>query len=170
MKTKQNKKRVLLDVDNRNSHGSVKKDPLSGKETLDLFILLSRTSDITRKVRQKELAPYGLNRVQAGALQVIHNYGKVRSNDIAREMLRERHSVHELLRRMEKVELIRGTGDVLRKNGIAFELTEKGSKAYLHITERELEHKIFSSLSKKQRAQLKTYLRILYDTALKILE
>ena len=156
-------------ITNKQSPSS-NEESLSAKETLDLLILIGWTADIIRKVRQKELVPFGVNRVQAGVLQVIHNCGgKAKSNDIGRQILRERHSAHELLRRMEKIGLIKGMGDPSRKNGITFELTKKGYEAYRSITKRHLEHKIFSSVSKIQREELMRSLRTLYNEASEIL-
>jgi DNA-binding MarR family transcriptional regulator len=170
MKMKKNEKNVSAEQESQGSR-KYSKDALSEKETLDLMILMGWTSDIIHKVRQKELSPYGLNRVQAGVLQVIHsNDGKARSNEIPRRMLRERHSVHELLRRMEKLGLIKGIDDARRKNGISFELTSKGRDAYRHVVKRPSQHKIFSRLSRKQREELMASLRALYDAASDILE
>jgi len=167
MKIKENTKNTL------SGHGDKEhiKDSLSDKETLDLLMLIRWTSDIMHKVRQKELAPFGLNRFQAAVLQVVYDHGgKAKSNEIARQILRERHSAHELLRRMEKQGLIKGIDDVRRKNGVSFELTAKGLAAYRQVVKRRIEHKIFSSLSKKQRDQLTISLRTLYSAASEILQ
>jgi len=169
-KKKKNKNNILAEQEGQSFRKRFE-DALSQKETLDLMILLGWTADSSRKVRQKELAPYGLNRVQAGVLQVIHNNnGKARSNEIARQILRERHSVHELLRRMEKQGLIKGIDDIRRKNGVSFELTSKGREACRHVIKRPLQQKIFSCLTKKEREQLAKYLHALYTAASNILE
>ncbi len=147
------------------------KEPVSDKETLDILVLVRQTADIIHKIRQRELAPLGLNRFQAAVLQVIYDRGgKAKSNEIARQILRERHSAHELLRRMEKQDLIKAIDDVRRKNGVSFELTAKGLRAYRQVVKRRIEHKIFSSLSKTQRAQLTTSLRTLYSAASEVLQ
>jgi DNA-binding MarR family transcriptional regulator len=149
---------------------STKGSPAAG-ETLDLLILIGWTRDIIRKVRQKELAPYGLNPDKAAVLQVIQNLGgRAKANDIARQILRQRHSAHELLRRMEKSGLLKETDDIHRKNGVVFELTDKGREAYNHVVKRPLQHKIFSSLSNKERDELVASLRIIYDRARKIVD
>jgi DNA-binding MarR family transcriptional regulator len=147
------------------------KDSPAARETLDLLILIGWTRDMIRKVRQKELAPYGLNPDKAAVLQVIQNLGgSAKANDIAREILRERHSAHELLRRMEKSGLLKETGDIHRKNGVVFELTNKGREAYHHVVKRPLQHKIFSSLSNEQREELVASLHTIYDRARKIVD
>ena len=149
---------------------STKGSPAAGK-TLDLLVIIGWTRDIIRKVRQKELAPYGLNPDKAAVLQVIQNLGgSAKANDIARQILRQRHSAHELLRRMEKSGLLKETGDIHRKNGVVFELTDKGREAYNHVVKRPLQHKIFSSLSNEQREELVASLRTIYDRARKTLE
>jgi DNA-binding MarR family transcriptional regulator len=154
---------------NQHARKSTKNSP-AARETLDLLILIGWTRDIIRKARQKELAPYGLNPDKAAVLQVIQNLGgSAKANDIARQILRQRHSAHELLRRMEKSELLKETGDIHRKNGVVFELTDKGREAYNHVVKRPLQHKIFSSLSNKQREELAASLRAIYDSACKII-
>ena len=157
---------------NTNQHARKStKDSPAARETLDLLVLIGWTRDIIRKVRQKELAPYGLNPDKAAVLQVIQNLGgSAKANDIARQMLRQPHSSHELLRRMEKSGLLKETGDVHRKNGVVFELTDKGREAYNHVVKRPLQHKIFSSLSNGQREELAASLRIVYNRARKIVD
>jgi DNA-binding MarR family transcriptional regulator len=159
-------------MSNKNQHTrkSTKDSPVA-REILDLLVLIGWTRDIIRKVRQKELAPYGLNPDKAAVLQVIQNLGgSAKANDIARQILRQRHSAHELLRRMEKSGLLKGTGDIHRKNGVVFELTDKGREAYNHVVKRPLQYKIFSSLSNEQREELAASLRTIYDRAGKIVD
>jgi DNA-binding MarR family transcriptional regulator len=157
---------------NTNQHARKStKDSPAAREILDLLILIGWTRDIIRKVRQKELAPYGLNPDKAAVLQVIQNIGgSAKANDIARQILRQRHSAHELLRRMERSGLLKETGDIHRKNGVVFELTDKGREAYNHVVKRPLQHKIFSSLSNEQREELVASLHIIYDRARKIVD
>jgi DNA-binding MarR family transcriptional regulator len=165
MNRKEKAKPTLIKNTNQHARKSTKDSP-ADRETLDLLILIGWTRDIIRKVRQKELAPYGLNPDKAAVLQVIQNLGgSARPSEIAPKILRERHSVHELLRRMEKARLLKKTNSTRRKNGIVFELTEKGREAHGHVSKRKLVHKIFSSLSKDDRKHLIASLRILFDTA-----
>ena len=160
----------LMANTNQHARKSTKDSP-AARETLDLLVLIGWTRDIIRKVRQKELAPYGLNPDKAAVLQVIQNLGgSAKANDIARQILRQRHSAHELLRRMEKSGLLKETGDIHRKNGVVFELTDKGREAYNHVAKRPLQHKIFSSLSNEQREELAASLRTIYDRAGKIVD
>jgi DNA-binding MarR family transcriptional regulator len=158
----------LMTNTNQHARKSTKDSP-AAREILDLLILIGWTRDIIRKVRQKELAPYGLNPDKAAVLQVIQNIGGS-ANDIARQILRQRHSAHELLRRMERSGLLKETGDIHRKNGVVFELTDKGREAYNHVVKRPLQHKIFSSLSNEQREDLVASLHIIYDRARKIVD
>jgi DNA-binding MarR family transcriptional regulator len=160
----------LMTNTNQHARKSTKDSP-AAREILDLLILIGWTRDIIRKVRQKELAPYGLNPDKAAVLQVIQNIGgSAKANDIARQILRQRHSAHELLRRMERSGLLKETGDIHRKNGVVFELTDKGREAYNHVVKRPLQHKIFSSLSNEQREDLVASLHIIYDRARKIVD
>jgi len=158
----------LMSNKNQHTRKSTKDSP-AAREILDLLVLIGWTRDIIRRVRQKELAPYGLNTDKAAVLQVIQNLGgSAKANDIARQMLRQPHSSHELLRRMEKSGLLEETGDIHRKNGVVFELTDKGREAYNHVGKRPLQHKIFSSLSNEQREDLVASLRTIYNRAREI--
>ena len=52
-------------------------------------------------------------------------------------LLRECHSVHEILKRMEKDGLLKKINDPHRKNGVMVELTEKGFKTYQLLEKRK---------------------------------
>jgi DNA-binding MarR family transcriptional regulator len=167
MNRKEKAKPTLINNTSQHARRSAKDSP-AARETLDLLVLIGWTRDILRKARQKELSPYGINPDKASVLQVIHDLGgSARPSEISPKILRERHSVHELLRRMAKARLLKKTNSPSRKNGIVFELTEKGREAHDHVNKRQLIHKIFSSLSKDERKQLIGSLRILFDTAYK---
>jgi len=136
------------------------------EEIQDLLRLLGWARDKVRRVRERELTRYGLNPDKGAVLIVIQNLGgSARTDDIARQIIRERHSVHELLRRMEKSGLLREIEGEHRKNGIRFELTEKGRAAYRLVVKRPLQLRIFSVLPRKERQRLRDSLYALYSEA-----
>ena len=73
--------------------------------------------------------------------------------EIARDLFRELHSVTELLKRMEKDDLIvrlKGTG----RSKVEVELSEKGLEIFNQSLHNETDRRIFSVLTAKEREQL----------------
>ena len=134
----------------------------------DLWVLLRRTSHVIWKVRERELAQYGIAATQAGVLHIVQAIGrKATPAEISRRLLREPHSVSGLLARMEREGLIRKVKDLNRKNLVRVELTKKGRQAYNQSTKRESIRSIMSSLSDQEQQQLVSYLRTLCARTLK---
>jgi DNA-binding MarR family transcriptional regulator len=147
--------------------GVMKDFPPAG-EIHDLWQLLGRTRDSMHKARQRELDQYGITTRQAAVLHFVHDLGGVaKPTEISRWLLRERHSIHELLKRMEKAGLVRNVGDPKRKNGLRVMLTDRGRKAYYQSSKREVISKIMSSLHREQRDKLRSCLQVLLDRSLK---
>lgn len=148
--------------------GGIMKDFPSASEIHDLWQLLGRARDSMHKARQRELDQYGITTRQAAVLHFVHDLGGVaKPTEISRWLLRERHSIHELLKRMEKAGLVRNVNDPKRKNGMRVVLTDRGRKAYYQSSKREVISNIMSSLSIEQRDKLRSYLQALLDRSLK---
>lgn len=125
------------------------------------------------KARSKELRSLGLRITpeQAAVLFVVKATGpKVTPAEISRWLLREPHTVSSLLDRMEKAGLLRKVRDLERKNMVRVVLTRKGQQVYLKSSKREVYHRVMSSLSKKERQQLGSYLIILLDKVMREFE
>ena len=135
---------------------------------IELYILMGQTLDLIRKSREKELVGSGITSTQAAAITAINEMGGVTSSEqISRRTMRERNTIHELLGRMEKVGLVEKLNVYKRKNRVKVALTNKGREASDLVNERKSIRKIMASLSDEQRHQLETYLKILFDAALK---
>jgi DNA-binding MarR family transcriptional regulator len=137
------------------------------EECYKLWILLAQTREAMLKARTKELSQYGITPRQSAVLHVIKAIGdKATPSEISRWLFREPHTVASILNTMEKRGLIKRTKDLERKNMIRVSITEKGEQAYSYCSKRESPCKLFSALSREQRSQLETCLRILRKVSL----
>ena len=139
----------------------------SFKETFDTFRLIGMTTDLFRRARQRELLQYGTNPHQMAVMQILFKLGgSATTAEISSQLLRERHSVHELLMRMVRAGLLRKINDSNRKNGVKVEFTEKGLKAYHQARDMKDFQNLLSTLNKKQRKQLRTYIKALFKASM----
>jgi len=137
-------------------------------EDYNLWVLLHQTTDAVLRARQKELDRFGISFIEVGVLVVIQAIGeKATPSEISRLIFREPHSVSALLNRMEKRGLLRKTQDLDRKNLVRVSITDKGRQAYDKSTRRKSIYKIISSLSEKERQQLRSCLEKLQNKAFK---
>ena len=136
-------------------------------EVYELNWLFGRTRDAIQKVRERELAKYGLSISQAALLFILAVYDEpLTPAKLARFFIREDHSVSSILKRMEAKGLVRRTKDLGKKNLVRILVTDKGREAYALSTHRESYHAIYSNLTDEQNKQLTSILKILLDTAL----
>jgi len=134
----------------------------------ELWVLLTQAREAMYKARQHELRRYNLSPRQSAVLFIIRAIGdKVTPAEISRWLLRESHSVSEIISRMEKQGLLKKARDLDRKNLVRIELTKKGSEAYNQAIKRESIHKIMPALSDEERRQFSSTLRTIRDRALK---
>lgn len=134
----------------------------------ELWVLLTQAREAMYKARQHELRRYNLSPRQSAVLFIIRAIGdKVTPAEISRWLLRESHSVSEIISRMEKQGLLKKARDLDRKNLVRIELTEKGSEAYNQAIKRESIHKIMPALSDEERRQFSSTLKTIRDRALK---
>ena len=133
-----------------------------------LWMLIVQTRDSIRKARQKELDRYSISGRQSGVLSAIHSIGpKATPAKISRWVLREPHTVSEILSRMEKRGLVTKVRDLDRKNQIRIQLTDKGRQAYRQASKRSSIASIMACLSDEEREQLVASLDKLRSEALK---
>ncbi len=132
-----------------------------------LFVLLRQTTDAIFRGREKELKEYGITPEQAAALIGIQALGdEATAAEISRWLYREANSITILLRRMEKLGLIKKSRDLNRKNVIRISLTPRGLEAYRYATKLDSVRNIILALPKKKRQQLWSSLEILRNQAL----
>ena len=133
-----------------------------------LWVLLAQAREAMYKARQHELRRYNLSPRQSAVLFIIRAIGdKVTPAKISRWLLREPHSVSEIINRMEKQGLVKKVRDLDRKNLVRIELTEKGSEVYNQVIKRDSIHTIMSALSDEERRQFSSTLKTIRDRALK---
>lgn len=134
-----------------------------------LWVLLVQVSDSMHRAREAELWECGITIEQAAIVYVVVSLGhlglKATPARISRWMLRKRHTVTEILNRMEKEGLIRRTQDLEKKNMIRVSLTAKGKKAYQLSGKGDVVHEILAALSPKERQRLRELLRKVRDKA-----
>ena len=144
------------------------KDFSSADEDYDLWVLLGQAADAILRAGQKELDRYGISAAQAAVLFAIQAIGeRATPAEITRWLLRESHTVTELLNRMEREGLVTKTKDLERKNMVRVSIIEKGRQAYQQSTKRKSIHKVMSFLSQEERQQLMASLKRLRNKALK---
>ena len=137
-------------------------------QDFNLWWLLVQTRDAILKARRKELRQYNVSGRNAATLFIIQSLGdNATPAEISRWLLREPHSISEILNRMEKQGLVRKIRDLARKNMVRVVLTEKGLEAYFQSTKLESVRKIMSSLFEEERQQLRSSLLTLRNKALK---
>jgi len=137
-------------------------------ETYMLWRILNQARNAILKARQKELSAYNLSGRQASALLISQaTDGKVTPYKYARWAVLERHTISELINRMEKQGLVRKVKKLDSRKSIGIELTEKGRESAELAGRCEPLHAIISSLSTEQRQQLYVISKILRDAAFK---
>jgi DNA-binding MarR family transcriptional regulator len=136
-------------------------------EEHEFFILMHQVIEMITKARENELRPYGISPIQSGVLYVLNAEKKpVAPSQMARLLLRNPASVHQLLERMEKHKLVKVKRSTKGKRKVQVEMTEKGEEIYRKdLKESEVVPKILSQLSPEERSQLWTILKKLREVA-----
>ena len=147
----------------------IKDEPFPNDKEYNLWLLLSQTRSAIYRARQEKAGQY-LHPNQALALCTIWGYnGQATPAIISRSLFLERHSVSELISRMEEKGLVKKTRDEKKKNVVRVSITEKGRKIGHRVIQREFINGIFSTLSNEQQEQLGICLNILMRAAQKSL-
>jgi DNA-binding MarR family transcriptional regulator len=134
----------------------------------ELWWLILHTRRSMRRIREKELFQYRITPERAGVLYAIHMIGKrVTPAEISRFLLREPHSVSNLINRMKAEGLVKKVKDLNRKNLVRVVLTDKGREAYKQTVKRDSIHKVMSHLSEEERKLLRALLEKLCENTLK---
>jgi MarR family transcriptional regulator for hemolysin len=93
--------------------------------------------------------------------------GKATPAILSRNLFLERHSVSELITRMEEKGLVKKTRDLDRKNIVRIKITDKGRKMALKVIQLDFIRGIMSNLTEEQQEQLRTDLLVLLGAAQK---
>lgn len=146
------------------------KGHLSENPTYQLWVLLHQTRDALHKVREKEVAKYGITATQSAILFIISALGgKATLTMISHWILREPHSISSILTRMEKQGFIRKQRNPENQGEVIVSLTEKGKQSFEKTSNIDLIQEILSCLSGEERQQLASSLMKLRDNALRYL-
>jgi DNA-binding MarR family transcriptional regulator len=142
-------------------------DPVNEDDLFNVAALIEHTGQALKLARERELSQYGISSRNAAALLVVwalDNYAT--PTDISRWLLREPHSITELLARMERDGYIRRFQDRERRNVVRVAMTEKGREAYFRSLRRESYHEIMSVLADDEREELRRLLAKVWKAAL----
>jgi DNA-binding MarR family transcriptional regulator len=144
-------------------------EPFPINSQYELWLLLSQTRSAIYRARQENAGSY-LHHNQATALCIIWiHQGQATPAMLSRSLFLERHSVSELISRMEENGLVKKTRDEKKKNVVRIAITEKGREVGHLITQHAFIESIINSLDQQQQEQLKTSLTILLKAAQKSL-
>lgn len=123
-----------------------------------LWVLIAQTKDAILRARERDYARYGISNERRAILFTIQNHGGTATPvEIARDLFRELHSITEMLKRMEKDDLIRRQ-HCSGRSKVEVVLTEKGHDVFKQSLRSETDERIFSVLPKKDRDRLASYL------------
>lgn len=137
----------------------------------DLWALFALTSEALHSAFKEEAREYGITPIKGAVIFWIDALGdKATAPEIGRSIFRRRHSMSELLIRMERAGLVRRFHDLPKKNTVRYELTEKGRELHRRNKQRNVITRIFASLSQEQNQQLQPILHKLFSEAIKELK
>lgn len=135
-----------------------------------LWVLLHQTRDVFHKVREKEVAKYGITAVQSAVLFVISaNDGETTPGIISNWLLREPHTISTTLTRMEKQGLVNKIKNRGRGGELTIRLTEKGKQTYIETANIDIIKEMLSCVSEDERELLRSLLKKLRNKGLKYL-
>jgi len=137
-------------------------------QDINLRLLLGQVRASMREVIRRELRQYGIGMQAFVILYCIQTMGdKVTPAEIARLTFRQPHSISESLTRMEKKGLLNRSANPDDRKRVRLTMTEKGLKALNKYIRLSPLHRIMSSLSQEEKQQLKSYLLVLRQGAMK---
>ena len=140
---------------------------LSADEERNLWVLFSQTRDAISKATKLEMRQYNITMQKGAVLFAVQSIGdKATPREVAKQLFRERHSIAELMIRMEKEGLIRRIHDLGKKNQWRAVLTEKGLQVHLKTAKRASLSRILATLSEEERECLRLSLHKLRNQAL----
>lgn len=135
-----------------------------------IWLSFRRAHEAIHKVRKIELRPYKLSTVETAVLVTVYRANnKTTPAEISRQLLKDAHSISQLLVRMEKRGLLKRVKGIPRKNMIKVVLTRKGQEAYYHGEKGKSINKIMSALSEDEKKQMVVCLDKLREKAMEVL-
>ena len=141
---------------------------LSDDRDYTLWWLMVLARDVVYKAREKELIQYEITPEQSGVLFTINSLGEAATiSELSVRLLREPHSVANILNRMIRNGLLSRKKPKSGKKSAMYHLTQKGREAYLYSAKHESLHKVMSVLSDEDHNKFEQYLRKIIDVTFK---
>ena len=133
-----------------------------------LWALLNQVNSAMVVAREKELEPFGISAIQAGAMIVIGAGNEpVPIKEISRWLFRKHHTTSSLISRMEKQGLVKKLRNQPRKGMVGVVLTDEGKDILRRQNEQRLAiHRIVSALTEEERDMIIELLMKLREKAL----
>lgn len=123
------------------------------------WLTIQRSSHAVLKIRERELDKLNISATNAAVLLLVESAANtITTAEISQQLLRDPHSISELLTRMEKNGLVSKNKDLPRKNMKRIAMTEKGYEVLHQSSERESIHQAMSVFSDEEKRQLISYL------------
>ena len=147
---------------------TVKKGIITIEQSVGLWMILRRTVHLVGKSRQRELTKYDISDDAAAVLFTVSFLGRQSiPATISKYLFLERHSVSQLLTRMEKDDLVRRVKDLERKNYVRIELTARGHDVLVKSSKLRSTKSIISVLTEEEQKQTWSYMIRLRERAIK---
>ncbi|MEW6142435.1 MAG: helix-turn-helix domain-containing protein [Chloroflexota bacterium] len=128
---------------------------ISWEEGQQLWVMFDTTYYALLKARDQELKDEGILLMQSGILALVVMLGdNAFPAEMARRLVREPHSVSQILTRMERKGLVRRVPDPRRRNGIRIEATRKGLEVFHSARKRGSFNRIMIRISPRKRTRL----------------
>lgn len=145
----------------------IKDEQFPNERDYQLWLLLSQTRSALFKAREKKTGQH-LHPNQATALITIWAFnGQATLAMLAHELFLERHTVSELVSRMQRKGLVTKRTDENKSNLVRISITEKGWQVGFKMIQIDFVRNIMSNLTEEQKEQLFTGLNILLNAALR---
>jgi DNA-binding MarR family transcriptional regulator len=130
----------------------------------DLWSLFAITMETIARVRNIELAQYGITREQSLVIHLLYNsHGLSTLTHLANAAMRQHNSMSTLVRRMDKAGLVKRVKNP-EDSQYTILLTEKGKKIFEEMPLASIEM-TFTALSMEDKIRLKDYLDLLQSKA-----
>jgi DNA-binding MarR family transcriptional regulator len=142
-------------------------DDIDSDQSYLFWVLFQQAYHAMSRVREKELGNLGITAHQATLLAVVAELGDgATPSAISKRMLRESHTVTELINRAVMMALLKKEADSKRKNGVRVVITARGRKICERMKEMKMLRRLISVLPPDQLEYSLSFFRLLRDNAL----
>ena len=132
------------------------------------FLLFVQTADAVLKYSEAELNKAGLSLIKHMVLQLLEAHGgTLTPSQIAHLVLREKHNITTLIRRMERDRLIKIRADAKDRRSVHVTITKKGKQAIIDTApvSRNIVKTVMASFPDSSTAFLEKSLKTLRQNA-----